>query len=225
MPRSETAKRRDEHEVEFARIVAFSDGVFAIAITLLVLGLSVPPDLHGKAFETALWDQRDGVFAYALSFAVIGRFWITHHTFFSEVTRFDGRLLSLNLFYLAWIVLIPFSSQVLGDHGSEDGAVILYALNLAGVVLVNLLMMTDARRAGLTKPDTVDAREGRRRALVVAIVFLISIPVALVSVSIAELIWLYLFIEPIVRRTLARRKRAAGPSAGLGDEGDRPAGP
>src|SRR5215203_924781 len=150
MARVREAQRREENEIEFSRIVAFSDGVFAIAITLLVLNLSVPEHIKGDALTTALWEQRQDLFAYALSFAVIGRFWIVHHRFFSEVTGFDGRLLALNLFYLAWVVLIPFSSQVLGDHGGDAAAIVLYAANLAGVVLVGMLMLADARRSGLS---------------------------------------------------------------------------
>ena len=147
MTRSREARRREENEIEFARIVAFSDGVFAIAITLLVLNLGVPEHIKGDDLDRALWEQRQDLFAYALSFAVIGRFWLIHHRFFSDITGFDGRLLALNLFYLAWIVLIPFSSQVLGDHGGDTAAVVLYAANLAGVVLVGSLMLADARRS------------------------------------------------------------------------------
>ena len=84
-PGRDNSKRRDGNEIEFSRIVAFSDGVFAIAITLLVLGLGVPRHLHGESLGEALWDQRESFFAYALSFAVIGRFWVVHHRFFSDV--------------------------------------------------------------------------------------------------------------------------------------------
>ena len=163
MARAKTARKREENEVEFARIVAFSDGVFAIAITLLVLGLTVPEHIPGDDLTDALWNQRQDFFAYALSFAVIGRFWIVHHRFFSEVTGFDGRLLGLNLFYLAWIVLIPFSSQVLGDHGGDTGAIVLYAANLSGVLLVGTLMLVDARRAGFLKMSDEEAKEFRSR--------------------------------------------------------------
>jgi uncharacterized membrane protein len=204
------SRMREENEVEFARIVAFSDGVFAIAITLLVLGLSVPEHIHGHDLTEVLWNQRQDLFAYALSFAVIGRFWIIHHRFFSEVTGFDGRLLGLNLFYLGWIVLIPFSSSVLGDHGADSAAVILYAANLAGVVLVGLLLFGDARRAGLAVPETEETAEFRRRALIIAVVFLASIPIALVSVALAEIVWAYLFLEPLIRG-LGRRRRATDP--------------
>jgi TMEM175 potassium channel family protein len=111
--RERNSKRREGNEIEFSRIVAFSDGVFSIAITLLVLNLGVGKYVSSGELADALWDQRENLLAYALSFAVIGRFWLVHHRFFSEVTGFDNRLISLNIFYLAWIVLIPFSAIAL----------------------------------------------------------------------------------------------------------------
>ncbi len=200
MARTDGARGRAEHEIEFSRIVAFSDGVFAIAITLLVLNLGVPEHLAGDDLGTVLWDQRQNLFAYALSFAVIGRFWIVHHRIFTDVTGFDSRLLSLNLFYLAWIVLIPFSSQVLGDHGGDPLAVVLYSVNLAGVVLVGMLMLAVARRSGLSKVSDEDAAEFRLRAILIAAVFLASIPLALIDGHAAQFFWLVLFLMPVIER-------------------------
>jgi uncharacterized membrane protein len=200
------AKHRDENEIEFSRIVAFSDGVFAIAITLLVLNLGVGQEVSGSELGSALWEQRQDLFAYALSFAVIGRFWVVHHRFFGEVTGFDNRLISLNLFYLAWIVLIPFSSQVLGDHGGAEPAVILYAANLVGVVLSGTLLFEDARRAGLSRTTPGEARERRRGALLVASIFLVSIPVALYDASLASYLWLALFFAPTGARLVQKRR-------------------
>ena len=197
--RERKTKQREGNEIEFSRIVAFSDGVFAIAITLLVLSFSIPNHLHGESLGEALWGQREDFIAYALSFAVIGRFWIVHHRFFSDVTGFDGRLLALNIFYLAWIVLIPFSSEVLGDHGGETAAVILYAANLSGVILTGMWMAADARSAGLTRVDAFQHREQRYRSIYIAAVFLASIPVALLSTAIAPLMWLALFFDPAAR--------------------------
>lgn len=90
---------------------------------------------------------------------MIGRFWILHHRFFSSVIGFDARLLGLNLFYLGWIVLLPFSSQVLGDHGGDSAAIVLYAVNLSGTILVGMLMFADARRAGLSKMPEEEVRK------------------------------------------------------------------
>ena len=204
MSRADTAKQREENEIEFSRIVAFSDGVFAIAITLLVLQLGVEAKVSNHELGNALWGERQDLFAYAISFAVIGRFWLVHHRFFGDVTGFDGRLIVLNLFYLAWIVLIPFSSQILGDHGGAEAAVILYAINLVGVILSGVLLFADARRAGLSKVSTEEARAGERAALAIAGIFLLSILVALFSPELATYCWLALFFVPIAGRALGK---------------------
>jgi uncharacterized membrane protein len=202
--REQGAKRREGNEIEFSRIVAFSDGVFAIAITLLVLSIHIPEQLHGQSLGSALWEQRQDLLAYAISFAVIGRFWVIHHRFFSDVVGFDGRLLALNILYLAWIVLIPFSSEVLGDHGGNSDAIVLYAVNLAVVAVLGWVMAFDAHRSGLTTMNPTEEREFRGRAFFVAIVFLASVPLAFLSADLAPLVWLVLFLDP-VRSRLARR--------------------
>lgn len=196
MARERVAKKREEHEVEFSRIVAFSDGVFSIAITLLVLELKLPVEhLTNNELWNAIGDQREQFLAYGISFAVIARFWLVHHAFFSEVKAFDTRLIGLNLFYLAWIVLIPFSSQVLGEYGGQLPAVVVYSANLTAVVLVGQWMAWDARHAGLAKTDAQTERESLFRAGFIAAVFLGSIVVALFDASIAPYIWLLLFFE------------------------------
>jgi uncharacterized membrane protein len=197
------AKEREGNEIEFGRIVAFSDGVFAIAITLLVLNLTIDKGLSGSKLTEELLNNWDNLVAYAISFAVIGRFWIVHHRFFSEVRAFDGRLLGLNLFYLGWIVLIPFSSQVLGDYGGETPSVVVYSVNLSAVVLVGLWMSVDARRRGLTTTDDETHREGRVRSSYIAGIFLLSIPLGFVAPRAAPYLWLLLFLDP--SRRLARR--------------------
>ena len=207
-----TAKRRAENEIEFGRIVAFSDGVFSIAITLLVLNLGIDKGLTEGQIDDALWGQRDVFFAYAISFAVIGRFWLVHHRFFAEVEAFDGRLLGLNLLYLGWIVLIPFSSELLGEYGGTTTAVVFYSVNLAVVVLLGLLMGADARHRGLTRIDDRTHRENQIRSAYIAGVFLLSVPLAIFAPDVAPYFWLALFVDP--SRRLARR---ALPANGEGD--------
>lgn len=136
MAAESAAKQRDQNEVEFGRIVAFSDGVFSIAITLLVLNITIGKHLTEGQIDNALWDQRDTFFAYAISFAVIGRFWLVHHRFFSEVRAFDGRLISLNGIFLLsvpfaflapdlapylWLVLFLDPSSRLARRSGADG--------------------------------------------------------------------------------------------------------
>jgi len=195
MARERTAKKREEHEVEFSRIVAFSDGVFSIAITLLVLGIDIPDTLHHSQVGHALWEEREALFAYAISFAVIARFWIVHHSFFSEVKAFDGKLIGLNMLYLGFLVLIPFSSKVLGEYGGVFASVVLYSANLAAVVLIGQWMAWDARKAGLTAIDVETAREDLIRGFFIAGVFGLSVIVALFDPSIAPYMWLALFFE------------------------------
>lgn len=196
MPRDLGPKNREEHEVEFSRIVAFSDGVFSIAITLLVLELGLEGGLGTNSeIWHALWEQHEKFLAYAISFAVIARFWLVHHAFFSEVKAFNSRLIGLNMFYLAFIVLIPFSSNVLGEYGGTFPAVVIYSVNLAAVILIGQWMRWDARRADLTTTDAETAREDLFTSIFIAAVFLVSIAVALVDASIAPWIWLALFFE------------------------------
>lgn len=199
MARERNSKQREGNEIEFSRIVAFSDGVFSIAITLLVLSFDIPKHLAGGDIGNAIWEQRENLLAYGLSFAVIGRFWLVHHRFFGEVTAFDGKLIRLNLFYLAWIVLIPFTSEVLGEYGGHTAAVVLYAANLTGVVLIGMWMVSDARRAGLTSIDAATHQEQRYRSIYIAAVFLASIPVAVIAPAIAPFMWLALFYDPAAR--------------------------
>jgi uncharacterized membrane protein len=195
MARERDAKKREEHEVEFSRIVAFSDGVFSIAITLLVLGITIEKHIPSDELAHALWEQHESLLAYAISFAVIARFWLVHHSFFSEVRAFDSQLIALNMLYLGFLVLIPFSSTVLGDYGGQLPAVVVYSTNLAAVVLIGQWMSWDARRAGLTTIDAETARENMIRGGFIAGVFLASIVVALFDASVAPFLWLLLFFE------------------------------
>jgi len=195
------ARHRDEAEVEFNRIVAFSDGVFAIAITLLVLGLTVPP--HLSHLRRALLNNQDDFIAYAISFAVLGRYWLAHHRFFSSLERFDGRLMTLNLVYLACIALVPFTSQVLGDYASHTEAVVLYAVNMIAVSSTFYVQLIYSSRAGLVRPEArAVERQNAPVNLVVVGVFALSIPVAFLSPLAATLMWLTIFF---IRRWVTAR--------------------
>jgi uncharacterized membrane protein len=192
--------------VEFTRIVAFTDGVFAIAITLLVLSLEVPSDLVGAGLHDFLVDSWPQLFAYFLSFAVIGRFWISHHDMFSLLHGFDRRLMVLNLVYLSLIVLIPFPTELLGDFGDRTDAVVLYAFVVGTAALMTARIVRDALQRGLVLP------EARQRAdrmatgiLVPALIFYASIPVALFTPLAGQLVWLALLFQWVPGRLRHRR--------------------
>jgi uncharacterized membrane protein len=196
--RRSSRRERAEHETEFARIVAFSDGVLAIAITLLVLNLDVPTVSSNDrdALFEALGDLGPHLFAYGLSFAVIGRFWLIHHRFFATLSGFDGTLLTANLLYLALIVLVPFSSDVLGTYGENEAALVVYAAILGAAALVNWLMIRHALRRDLVRAEERRSTEpfGSPGALAIPGVFLLSIPVAFLSTLAAQLLWVALLV-------------------------------
>ena len=192
----ETGAKPVRESVEFARIVAFTDGVFAIAITLLVLSLDVPSNLSGSALHDFLLDEWPQLFAYFLSFAVIGRFWIGHHRFFSRVDSFDRRLLVLNLTYLSLVVLIPFPTELLGEYGGSSDAVALYALVVGTAAVLAWVMLRYALRRGHARPQA-QAVAGLVLGgpLIPALVFYASIPVAFASPLLAQLMWIALIVD------------------------------
>src|SRR5215216_1485040 len=195
----------DEREIlSVGRLVAFTDGVFAIAITLLVLNFDEP---SGPDSELAhqLTDQWPALLAYFLSFAVIGRFWVVHHRVFAIVRRLDFALLGFNLVYLAFVVLIPFTTEVLGDYSDTTEAVVLNAAAIGGVATFNWLMIRHALTRDHIQPDRrfSAAPFAGTAALVNPGVFLASIPVGFVSPLAAELMWTALAIAWPLRRRRA----------------------
>src|SRR5512139_2403299 len=100
----------------FERILSFSDGVFSIAITLLVLSLSVPVltgSAAGPNLPSGLVAEWQSFLGYFISFFVIGMWWTVHHRYFQYLNGFDIRLLWLNLFFLLCITLIPFLTNLI----------------------------------------------------------------------------------------------------------------
>jgi uncharacterized membrane protein len=201
--------RRSVERGDLGRIGAFTDGVLAIAITLLVLTLDVPAGDHD--FAHRLLSQWPDLLAYFLSFAVVGRFWIVHHRFFATLQRADARLVTLNMLFLAFVVLVPYTTQLLGDHADDTATAVVYGtvLGLAGVF--NALMVTYAVRAGLVRDDarTVTAPFSGRGSLLTPLVFLASIPIAFLSPHVAEAMWALLFLGLPLRRRLQRTPEAS----------------
>ncbi|MGH2962387.1 MAG: TMEM175 family protein [Solirubrobacterales bacterium] len=191
-------RHRDEWGIEFSRIVAFSDGVFAIAITLLALAIEVPEDLPTDTTVGGMLEGQSGdLIAYAISFAVVGKLWLAHHRFFSAVERFDGVLMGLNIVYLAWIALVPVTSEVLGDYGDNSAGVIVYASIMVAVGVTFAIQIAYADRQELIRPELreIERRYAAPTNLFVTAVFLLSIPVALVSPLAAALMWPVVFLS------------------------------
>jgi len=105
-------------EISTSRLEAFSDGVFAIAITLLIIEIKVPSheDLKGQSLTHYIWVQWPKYFAYVLSFVIIGIYWANHHYLFKLFRRTDHIFNLLNVFFLMAIAFLPYPTGVLGDY-------------------------------------------------------------------------------------------------------------
>jgi uncharacterized membrane protein len=130
--------RVDVHDP--GRLEAFSDGVFSIAITLLVLEIGVPHIAKGASLWSALGAQWPSYAAYVVSFLVIGIMWTNHHTLFSYIARVDRTLIFLNLLLLLVVALLPWPTNLVADYLKDGGsqakaAVAVYSLvNVAAAI-------------------------------------------------------------------------------------------
>ncbi len=116
-----TDEPAEERAFDYARTVALSDGVFAIALTLLVLNITVPllaPSQHGK-LGAGLLDRQGEFESYALSFAVIALMWVRHHALFRVLIRIDTTVTFLNLAYLGSVAFLPYPTRVLGRYATS----------------------------------------------------------------------------------------------------------
>jgi uncharacterized membrane protein len=184
--------------VSLARINSFSDAVFAVAITLLVLNITLPyvrPHATNADLARAMSSIWPHFLAYVISFLVIGNLWIGHHRFCDHLVRHDEVLVWLNILYLLCIVFIPFSTNVLSLHTRTQLAVVFYAGTLVVTNLMALLSMWYAWSGRRLIGDEVAEEYGRVGMYITAataLVFLISIGLSFISISVAMYSWLAL---------------------------------
>jgi uncharacterized membrane protein len=193
----------DRHDL--SRIGAFSDGVMAVAITLLVLNIELP-SVSNDDLPDALVDLIPSFAAYVLSFALVGRYWVIHHGLFATFVRFDGLLLTLNLAFLSLIVLVPFATNLVDDYSTVPLAAACFGAVLGLAALIHWLMTVHALRAGLVheKLRAETAPLGSTVALGFAILCFLSVPVAFLSPTIAWLMWASLLVLRYPLRRVSR---------------------
>lgn len=126
-------------EFQLERIIFFSDAVFAIAITLLIIDIHIPlqPGMTNVGLMTALADKLTALMGFFISFFFIGGYWIIHHKMFGYVNNYDTRLIWLNLFFLLSIVLLPFTTSIFGMYGNLTAAFCLYIFNAVFTGMMN----------------------------------------------------------------------------------------
>jgi uncharacterized membrane protein len=189
------------------RVVFFSDAVFAIALTLLVVEIGVP-EATGAELGEELVRLLPAFGSYALSFAVTALFWLGHRRSFAYIDRIDDRLLALNMLLLFVVAFLPFPSALMGEHGDEPVAAAFYGGWLTLLGGCSALLFWHATARGLITND-LDARQRRyllMRPTVVAVCGLLSVPIALVLPYAAWTLWFLAFpLAQLVRRLLWRR--------------------
>ena len=200
-------------EFQLERMILFSDAVFAIAITLLVIEIKIPEEheaVSDKKLLYALGHLIPKFIGFFVSFMLIGIYWTVHHRMFGFVTNYTRKLLLLNLAFLFFVALMPFSTGFYSEYAGPDMMrhqlkvpLTFYVLNFCCVGFVNYLMwvyITNPKNKVADPPiDPTTAEISKLRAFVVPFIFLIMIPVAyltnvLFAVYIPMLIPIILFI-------------------------------
>ena len=198
-------------EMSKARLEAFSDGVIAVAITLLALDLTVPQPGHGDLLTQlgAHWPQ---FAAYAVSFFTVGIIWVNHHARVSLIAVVDRTLLFINLVLLLFVVLIPFATATMATYltsGAEDShiAMAVYAVVLEGMALSFTAMFEWSLGEGHTHVAVPLEQRRKQRlrtsigALVYAGVFIVAFISAPISLALAGLTAIYYVVAPVPRGT------------------------
>lgn len=226
--RERTAERWAESGADIERIVYFSDAVFAIAITILVLNLRLPEIPASQAASVlpgaiaGLWPK---FLSYVISFVLIGNYWAAHHRAFRFIRRYDRRLISLNICFLMCVAFLPFPVSLMSEYGSLRISLVIYlgSLIVTGLVLVGMVLY--ATHSRLTDPDlNPGLRHFLAKGMAVPVACAIGIGVSFLSMTAAYFallligpvrILLYKYLVRFERET-ERGGLAAGSNAGAG---------
>jgi uncharacterized membrane protein len=219
---------KEEALRDTGRILALSDGIFAFAMTLLVLSLVVPPsvgpkgaDLNVDSYSPTLWAilQNDWpqVYGYITAFVVLSLWWSLHHLVFGYVKRYDGRLQWLNLMFLLGIAVTPFALGIRNAFPNTAAANELYGGSQAligGLLLLIVVYATQRHRLVHPKMTQDEISEVRLRTTFLTVSFAATVPIAFLNVPASQVAWIVIAIVFVLIRRLhpklARARRAMG---------------
>lgn len=192
-------KEAKEDGLPLERVVFFSDAVFAIAITLLALEIKLPelePQHVSAEIRAALLNMIPQILVFALSFAVVGMYWVNHHRLFRDIKGFDYRLVWVNLGFLFCVAFIPIPTAALGRYPDERDVIIFYAASLAVLGITNFVLWWYADHEhyidSKLQPELI--RYISVRILTPPAIFLLSIPLAFWDTNVARLSWILIYI-------------------------------
>jgi uncharacterized membrane protein len=206
--------REEIKRFQIERLILFTDAVFAIAITLLIIEIKVPhPDheiTNGELWNLMLHQIPEWV-GFLISFSVIGVYWNAHHRTFGYVEDYDGRLIFLNFLFLMTIVVMPYTTALYSEHFGKDAAFGVYCFNVAATGGMQILLwrhISNPRR-GLSQPlDPVERAYYLTRSVIPPLVFLLAFALSFVNGWVARMIFPVIFLLMFfARKRYERRKR------------------
>lgn len=190
------------------RLAALADGVFAIAMTLLVLELAVPVvDEEGGGLAERLVEMWPEFLMYGLGFLVLGVYWIIHHMVFENIERYDTTLAWLNVVYLMFSAMIPFATALVVEYGATTATAIAYGLNMLALFAVGWAMWTYATWKGRLTGDRVDPELARGASIMGSVYFVaLLVPLVLaVFVPLVSMVVYAVIVVAFIGFTLAGR--------------------
>ncbi len=194
---AEAGHSANKTHFQLDRISFFTDGVFAIAITLLIIEFKVPVIEHPT--DHLLWDSlREMTWklvGFIISFCIVGYYWSVHHRIFGYVEKYTSRLIWLNLLFLFSVVLLPFTSGLLGEYASESHLFIPYCVYVINICLTAAMNSILWFYVSNPKHDLLTHKISKERiklgfyfTLVVPIMFIVSFFVTIYSPTIGRLV-------------------------------------
>ena len=185
---------REQRNANPERLLTFTDGVYAIIITILVLELQVPDLGPGQSLGEALREIRPTFVAFVISFLIVGMYWTLHRSAFAQVRYVDLNTLWINLLYLLPVAMIPFAASTLGEHEGDPAALHLYGIVLIAATLMRaILNWYLGKHVGLLWQ--APSSKSRRLATVVGLAPLLVYVLAMIVADWASWLSLVLFFS------------------------------
>jgi uncharacterized membrane protein len=198
--------QREGSGLSFERVAFFTDAVYAIALTLIVVTIGLPAAQDAASVSdlaAGLEDQLGEFVAFFVGVLVIGFYWSSHHESYDDLDAVDPAFVKLTVLYLALVAFLPYPIRLGGAFDQNPLPMIIFTCNVAAVSGMEGVLLWQAYRARLLKvqPSAAGIRWMLTMSLVPVPLFLVSIPVAFVNPWLAPLVWvLDLVLEPLVER-------------------------
>jgi uncharacterized membrane protein len=174
--------KRYERRTDPTRVLALSDGVFAIVITLLVLEIQVPDLASGQTLAGALREVRPSFIAFLISFVVVAIAWAGHRDLFALIRRTDPVLVWLNILYLLPLSVLPFGASLIARHGEEPVALEMYGILLVAIAVTRMAIWW----YGTGRPHLLFSPVNRRSRWAGFAVVAVSVVAYAVAIAVAD---------------------------------------